>query len=309
VKNHSTILEGFCNELSTIDPFKHNMSKSSECGYLLKCYYNLQNDDTYDSSLRFSIGFNGYIGNMMGVYENINSGKMTFAVFTREDAKETVTFTGQYYPPFKDNNKLVTNDVTLKKNIIITGPNASGKTTLLKSTAINIIITQQLGCGFYKGCQINPYSHIHSYLNIPDTSERDSLFQAESRRCKDILDQVNENGSEARHFCIFDELYSGTNPIEATKAASAFLSYMCKYKNVDFILTTHYTDVCKKNINKNKPENQKKITNFKMNTVEVDGKIEYKFNMSKGISKIEGAIRIFEEMGYPEEIIDSFKVY
>ena len=307
IQNHSIVLEKFSKELSKIGPFQHNLNKSSECGYLLKCYYDLQNDDIYNSSLRFSIGFNGYISNLTGVYENIKLNKMSYAIFTKE--KETVTLKKQYYPPFENIDNVVTNNVTLKKNILITGPNASGKTTLLKTTAINIIITQQLGCGYYQSCLINPYSNIHSYLNIPDTSERDSLFQAESRRCKDILDHINNNGNEARHFCIFDELYSGTNPIEATKAAHAFLSYLCKYKNVDFILTTHYIDICKRFANKNSNELGKRhIVNYKMDVIDDNEKIEYTYKMSKGISKVQGAIRIFEEMGYPEEIMNSFRI-
>lgn len=310
IKYHSKVLNIFCKELSIIGPFKHNLSKSSECGYLLKCYYDLQNDDLYDLSLRYSIGFNGYIGNMIGVNDNIKLENMCNATFTEEKTKENkMNMKEQYYPLLKDNKEVVRNNITLKKNMIITGPNASGKTTLLKTTAINIIITQQFGSGFYKSCHINPYSHIHSYLNIPDTSERDSLFQAESRRCKDILDQVNESGPEARHFCIFDELYSGTNPIEATKAAHAFLSYMCKYDNVDFILTTHYIDICTRFEKKDKKRQlDKQIVNYKMNVDEVDGKFEYKYSMSKGISKIQGAIRIFEEMGYPEEILNNFRI-
>ena len=79
--------------------------------------------------------------------------------------------------------------------MIITGPNAAGKTTLLKTTTINIILSQQWGCGFYRKCSISPYSHIHCYLNIPDTSGRDSLFQAEARRCKEILDAIVESGT------------------------------------------------------------------------------------------------------------------
>jgi hypothetical protein len=38
--------------------------------------------------------------------------------------------------------------------------------------------------------KLSPFDHIHSYLNIPDTSGRDSLFQAEARRCKEILDCI-----------------------------------------------------------------------------------------------------------------------
>ena len=130
--------------------------------------------------------------------------------------------------------------------MIITGPNASGKTTILKSTSINIILSQQFGVGFYDSSIINPYTHIHSYLNIPDTSGRDSLFQAESRRCKDIIDIIDQSTESDRHLCIFDELYSGTNPDEATKSAYALLLYLSENNNVDFALTTHYHKLCKK---------------------------------------------------------------
>ena len=77
------------------------------------------------------------------------------------------------------------------KNIMITGPNASGKTTILKSFLINHILSQQIGCGCYDSAEIKCYDYIYSYLNIPDTSGRDSLFQAEARRCKEIIDNIS----------------------------------------------------------------------------------------------------------------------
>ena len=157
-----------------------------------------------------------------------------------------------------------------------------------------------MGCGFYSSATINPYTHIHSYLNIPDTSERDSLFQAESRRCKEIIDIINENPdtTESRHFCIFDELYSGTNPEEAVQAGKAFLSYLSKYPNVRFMLTTHYVKICK---------HFKKsaiVSNYKM-AVDVmpDGNFDYKYKMKKGISKLKGGIRVLKDMNYPAEIL------
>ena len=65
-------------------------------------------------------------------------------------------------------------------NILITGPNASGKTTTIKSILINLIMGQQFGMGCYRKASISVYDYFHSYLNIPDTSGRDSLFQAEA---------------------------------------------------------------------------------------------------------------------------------
>ena len=106
-----------------------------------------------------------------------------------------------YHPSIEDPIK---NNIDLSKNKIITGPNASGKTTILKTLLINVILSQQYGYGYFDNGVLNPYQHIHCYLNIPDTSGRDSLFQAEARRCKEILDLIEEN-PDNRHICIFDE--------------------------------------------------------------------------------------------------------
>jgi DNA mismatch repair protein MutS len=219
------------------------------------------------------------------------------------DNKKKCQFIKQFYPPYFDKTH-VKNDCILKKNIIITGPNASGKTTYLKTTTINIIFSQQLGYGFYESGVINPYSHIHSYLNIPDTSERDSLFQAESRRCKDIIDviQLNPENEGFRHYCIFDELYSGTNPVEAAKSAQAFLKYLAKFRNVDFVLTTHYASICKQ------LAKSKMITNYKMDVLpKENGELEYTYKIVKGVSKVQGAVRILEQMNYPKEIVDELR--
>ena len=138
----------------------------------------------------------------------------------------------------------VKNNIDLKKNIIITGPNAAGKTTLIKATIINLLLTQQIGFGFYDSCETGFFDFIHCYLNIPDTCSRDSLFQAEARRCKNILQTVIDNPNK-KHFCIFDELYSGTNPYEAISSAYSYLKFISKNKQVRFMLTTHYFKLCK----------------------------------------------------------------
>lgn len=152
--------------------------------------------------------------------------------------------------------------------MIISGPNASGKTTTLKTVLINIILSQQIGFGCFKSLKFSPYDNIHCYLNIPDTSGRDSLFQAEARRCKEILDSLNNKNKET-HFCIFDELYSGTNPEEAVVSAFAFMDYIVKNENVTCLLTTHYTKLCKK-LSKN--EN---IQNYNMKTLKKNDNFEY----------------------------------
>jgi DNA mismatch repair ATPase MutS len=205
-------------------------------------------------------------------------------------------FSKAYYPT----SKPVTNSYTLNKNIIITGPNASGKTTFIKMTLINLLLSQQIGCGFYKKATIYPFDTFCSYINIPDTSGRDSLFQAEARRCKEVLECVKH--SDRRVFCIFDELFSGTNPNEASASAYAFLQYLSTYRNCSFVLTTHFINVCKQ-LFKNTFISMKH-----MKTIEYNNKLQYTYKITKGISTVQGGIHILEDMNYPTDIINSAKL-
>jgi hypothetical protein len=296
IRQHCDYLKQLHTEIYFIRKFENSVNKFTEVGYMLKCYYRLHTNKLFEEGLRYAVGFEGYINNLLGVYENILDDKISFAQI---DVSGNCEFEEQYYPALI-NDIPVKNNCNFKKNMIISSPNKSGKTTILKTTTINIIFTQQIGCGFYKSGKLNPYTHIHSYLNIPDTSGRDSLFQAESRRCKEIIDVIKKYNDAAkyRHFCIFDELYSGTNPDEASKAGHAFLKYLTKYENVNFILTTHYFKICKKF------NNSELVQNYKMEVnVLGDGSFEYTYKIKKGISKIKGGIRVLKDMDYPDEII------
>ena len=296
LREKKKFLEDLRKKFSYITEYKlTSIKKLQEIGNVLKYFYELHDDKIYNDAIMYSFGFNGYVDCLEGLIINIEERKINFAAFIK-DKKKTV-FKNSYYAPLKDENP-VKNTIKFKKNIIITGPNASGKTTTLKTTLINILFTQQFGCGFYESAQLSPFKYVHCYLNIPDTSGRDSLFQAEARRCKDILDIVKTN-EEERHFCVFDELYSGTNPDEAVTSATAFMNYLIKNQNVYCLLTTHFIKVCK-NLKKNK-----NILNCHMVTENKNNKLIYKYKLAEGISEVKGGIKVLTEMNYPKEIIDN----
>jgi DNA mismatch repair ATPase MutS len=93
-------------------------------------------------------------------------------------------------------------------------------------------------------------------------------------------------------------LYSGTNPEEATQAGKAFLSYLSKYPNVKYMLTTHYVKICKHFKKSNS------VCNYKMEVnVMPDRSFEYTYKMKKGISQLKGGIRVLRDMNYPQEIL------
>ena len=170
----------------------------------------------------------------------------------------------------------------------------------MKSTIINTIFCQQFGVGYFDTATISPFNHIHCYINIPDTSGRDSLFQAEARRCKEILDVIEKNPN-SRHFCVFDELYSGTNPYEAISSAASYLKYITKKNNIKFMLTTHFIRLC--DIFKD----DKKIKNFSMKTDIIDDIPKYHYKIQEGISSIKGGITVLKEIKYPKEILKNAK--
>jgi len=280
-------------ELLKIDVTSFKITHIAKIGNILKCFYELYDNVEYKNALDYSIDMHYYLINIENLQNNIKKGKLNFCKFT---TKKT-NFSGAYFASLI-NETPVKNNYCLDKKIIITGPNAAGKTTILKTTLFNVILSQQIGLGCYKKANINIYRHIHSYINIPDTSQRDSLFQAEARRCKEILESLLNNRKEERHFCIFDEIYSGTNPSEAIASAYSFLNYISSYKNIDYILTTHYVSLCKL-LDKNKH-----IVNKQMEVI--DRKSTYKLDV--GISNIKGGIKVLEDLKYEKEIIDGAKV-
>jgi DNA mismatch repair ATPase MutS len=288
-------LEDFKIIIEKIPLTTFNPQKMIAMGKTMKEFYILQTCPDIQDLLLFTFGFNGYIETLNGVKQNIDT-KYLNAIKIKKSRNTELKMCNVYHPCIE--GEIATNTINMVSNKIITGPNAAGKTTILKATVVNILLSQQIGFGFYQKGKITPFDFIHCYLNIPDTNSRDSLFQAEARRCRDILNFINNN-PHSRHFCIFDELFSGTNPYEAVATAHAYLNHISKNKKVRFMLTTHYIKLCKFF------KKHKTIVNYNMETSIQNDKAVYSYKIIKGISKIKGGIMVLKELNYPTEIINN----
>jgi DNA mismatch repair ATPase MutS len=215
-----------------------------------------------------------------------------------------INIRNSYYPFLLGNDNIVKNDYDKKnteKTRLITGPNASGKTTYIKSVLINLIFSQQLGLGFYSNAIITPQHQFYCYLTIPDTSGRDSLFQAEARRCLDIINDVESN-KEYRHFAIFDELFSGTNTIEAVNTAYKYVDYMSQY-NFTSLITTHFTTLVTKLLERKSNKNKYNCC-FKMNVERNNNDFMYLYTISRGINKVQGALKVLQDLNFPNKFYE-----
>ena len=283
------ILEKFSREITAINLEKLNIKHVTRIGVTLQAFYELFSNKTYKTAIKYSVNLDNYLDNITGIQYNLKQGHLNLCKFT----KKNTAFSNAYFASLIRTDP-IENSYSLHKKILITGPNAAGKTTLLKTTLFNIILSQQLGIGCYKNAIINPYTHIHSYINIPDTSQRDSLFQAEARRCKEILDSLTMSKPTDRHFCIFDEIYSGTNPAEAIASAYSFLKYISSNKKVDYILTTHYISLC---------QILKSTDTIVNKHMEVIGD-KNTYRLVEGISEVKGGIKVLEDLKYDNKIVE-----
>lgn len=250
------------------------------CGTARSLFYQLYDNEELKTTLRYSFGFHGFVQNLYQLHRQWGK-KINPCVFT-----DRTSFVRAYYPT----KHPVKNSYSLDNNKVLTGPNASGKTTFLKTTLINVLLSQQIGCGFYKSANICPYDAFYCYINIPDTSGRDSLFQAEARRCKEILNEVVK---KERILCIFDELFSGTNPVEAVASASSLLVFLTEYPSFRFLLTTHFFELCE--TLKTNPT----IDMIHMKTE--NGENTYK--LGQGVSYDRGGVKVLEQLDYPSSIV------
>jgi DNA mismatch repair ATPase MutS len=254
----------------------------------MNLYYEFFMRDDYRNTLLYSFHLNQYIRDIHSLKQRIK----TRAIRPCKFGKHTV-FKDMYYLPLLS-EKTVKNTLDLKRNLILSGPNASGKTTVLKSMMINTLMCQQFGLGCFSDATVCVYDFFHSYLNIPDTSGRDSLFQAEARRCKEILDCVLLH-KDKRHLCIFDEIYSGTNPIDAVSCAKMYLSLLNELKpSIDYLITTHFIDLCKHFVGSDH------AANVKMDVLQTEEKITFFYRILEGYSMVHGGKYILKEMNYPD---------
>jgi hypothetical protein len=277
-------IKSWIQKLQQIYPTKHTVVKIGQIGVIMQMYYELFNSPRCKLSFNYTIHLHQFNDDMNSFKKLVKAKKLGKCKFGAE-----TKFKGMYYLAHIDQT-FVSNDLSLKKNILLSGPNAAGKTSVLKSVLLNVIISQHIGYGCYKSANLCCYDKLHSYLNIPDTSGRDSLFQAEARRCQEIMNDIHQN-RDKRHLCIFDELMSGTNPTDAISCAEIYLKEMNEHKScVDYIITTHYIQLCEI-FDKNET-----VVNKKMNVNVVEDKIKYLYQISDGISRIHGGKFVIQQL-------------
>jgi hypothetical protein len=196
------------------------------------------------------------------------------------------------------NKKQIRNPVSLTKNLVITGPNAAGKTTYVKGLCTNIILSQTLGVACALKSVVNPVHAIGSFMRISDILGSMSLFEAETKRCADLIKQAEEiveKGHRALYF--LDEPMHSTPPIEGTATSMAVIEHIGNLTGIRLIVTTHYHDLMKLDENNN-------FMNISMEAIEnQDGSYRFPYTIKKGASYQCIALELLKDNQLPQSVV------
>lgn len=201
----------------------------------------------------------------------------------------------------------ILNSITLgsnePNNIILTSPNGSGKSVLIKSILISIMLAQSITATCASSCSITPFFHLSSQINIPDCKGKESLFEAEMSRSKRHLDTIRKLKDEQFSFICTDEMFNSTSAIEGVAAAYAVLEKMADNSNCLNIVSTHYLYLTK--LTAEKPRS---FANYKIDCRRrKDGTITYPYILTPGVSKQHIALDLLLQNGFDSELVNSAK--
>ena len=198
-------------------------------------------------------------------------------------------------------SNIVKNTVDIKNNILITGPNAAGKSTFIKSVIINIILSQTIGICSAEKFEITPFNMIETYLHIPDSKGISSLFEAEMFRSKEYIDKIKNLEKNKFSFIVLDEIFSSTNYVEGFSGAYAILKKISSFSNTLSITTTHYTD-----LEILEKDTKGKILNYKFEvTHNINNEIEFNYILKRGTSRQYIALELLKKNGFDDDVIEN----
>ncbi len=163
-----------------------------------------------------------------------NPGKFSFVRLMTESAL-TLIEAKDMWNPLLDETRAVKNNISLNAQIMLTGPNASGKSTLMKAVAMNAHLAQTIGVVAASEFIMQPLSYIHSLVTHHDKTGELSSYQMELKNIKYIL----QNLPEGPGLIIMDEPFRSTNPREAEIASRRVLNRLCSYQNLGLMVSTH----------------------------------------------------------------------
>lgn len=188
--------------------------------------------------------------------------------------------------------KPVKNSLSTERGVLITGSNASGKSTFLKTVAINAIFAQTIHTCMADSYSAGLYRIMSSMALKDDLLGGDSYYIVEIKSLKRILNRIEEEGNPV--LCFVDEVLRGTNTVERIAASTQILKSLSMASVLCFAAThdielTHLLE--------------QYYNNYHFEEEIIDNDVVFHYKLLKGRATTRNAIKLLGIIGYDEKII------
>lgn len=193
----------------------------------------------------------------------------------------------------------ITNTVNLSNSgtqvMMITGPNMSGKSALLRQTALNVLLAQTGSFVAAESAHIGVVDKIFTRVGASDNiSLGESTFMVEMNEAASILNNMSE-----RSLILFDELGRGTSTYDGISLAWAIVEYIHEYGGIHpkTLFATHYHEL-------NEMESSfPRVVNYNVSVKEMNGKVVFLRKLARGGSEHSFGIHVARLAGMPQSIV------
>ena len=180
-----------------------------------------------------------------------------------------------------------------EKGVLITGSNASGKSTFLRSVALGVILGQSIATVYAKSCKISRFHIISSMSVSDDILSGSSYYMAEIKALKRVIDKRKRISPV---LCFVDEVLKGTNTIERIAASSEILKSLTG-EGVICFAATHDAELTK--------ILTEYFDNYHFEEDLLDDSMHFSYRLMTGPAVTKNAIKLLKIMGYDGSIINS----
>ena len=185
--------------------------------------------------------------------------------------------------------KPVPNDICWTGSVLVTGSNASGKSTWIKALAVNAILAQTVGTCMAASFAL-PRARVMTSMALRDSlMGGESYFVVEVRSLRRLLEAVQ---SGARVICMIDEILRGTNTVERIAASSTLLEALDR-ENCLCMAATHDQELTRL---------LGRFRQIHFSETIVEGGMVFSYKLLEGPSDTRNALLLMRQMGFPQEM-------
>lgn len=214
--------------------------------------------------------------------ESIRAGKDT-------GATEGIRMTEGYHPMLE---APVKNSISADRGVLLTGSNASGKSTFLKTVAVNAILAQTIHTCTAESYR-TPFFYVYSSMTLrDDLAGGESYYIVEIKALKRILDAAGSGKKPV--LCFVDEVLRGTNTVERIAASTQILKSLSG-RGIFCFAATHDIELT--------GLLEAGYENYHFEEDVRDGDVCFNYRLQRGKATTRNAIKLLELMGYDSEII------